>query len=183
MPLPFTVRAMDREADAAAVAALETVFETWTIYDVEADRLKIEMTERKLDQPRVKRYPIEDVFEDWATWNVGWVAELDGKIVGFAGAEHEPWHGRVVLWHLYVEPAQRQLGIGRALLAQVEHYGREQGARRVWLETSNLNVPGIAAYERMGYKLCGVDVTYYEATDTSDEIAVYLSKPLVSPGR
>jgi RimJ/RimL family protein N-acetyltransferase len=52
------------------------------------------------------------------------------------------------------------------------------GARRVWLETSNVNAPGIAAYERLGYSLCGVDVTHYESTATASESAIFMSKPL-----
>jgi len=48
----------------------------------------------------------------------------------------------------------------------------------VWLETSNVNVPGIAAYTRLGYALCGVDTTLYEATAAAAETAIYLSKSL-----
>jgi hypothetical protein len=39
-------------------------------------------------------------------------------------------------------------------------------------------VPGIAAYARLGYTLCGADTTLYEATATDDELAVFLSRPL-----
>ena len=48
-----------------------------------------------------------------------------------------------------------------ALLERVEAHGRAVGASHVWLETSNVNVPGVRAYERLGYALCGADALYY----------------------
>ena len=179
MPAPrsITIREMDRVADRAGVAAIDTSFETTRVFDVAVTPRRIELVERTLAAPLVKRYPIEDAFAHWATWETGFVAE-DDTICGFAAVEYEFWHARLVLWHLYVAPERRREGIGRALLARVEEHGCELGARRVWLETSNLNVPGIAAYARLGYTLCGVDTTYYEATPAEAAAAIYLSKPL-----
>jgi ribosomal protein S18 acetylase RimI-like enzyme len=91
--------------------------------------------------------------------------------------EHEPWHERLVLWFLYIEPAYRRQGVGRALLAQVEAYGRAVGASHVWLETSNVNVPGVRAYNRLGYTLCGADVLHY-GSYMPNETALYLAKRL-----
>ena len=88
------------------------------------------------------------------------------------------WHRRLVLWHLYVARARRRTGIGRALLHEVEAHGRERGARTVWLETTSMNVPGIRAYERLGYRLCGCDTTLYDTLVYADEAALYFSKPL-----
>jgi len=173
----FTVREMNRKADRAGVAAIETGFETRSVFDVTVTPRRLELVERPLLAPVVKRYPIEDVFAAWARWTTAWVAVAD-RIIGFAAVEYEAWHARLNLWHIYVAPERRREGIGRALLARVEAHGRERGARRVWLETSNVNVPGIAAYARLGYTLCGVDTTYYEGTPAAAESAVYLSKPL-----
>jgi ribosomal protein S18 acetylase RimI-like enzyme len=174
---PFAIREMDRAGDRPGVAALDTSFRTTSVFDVLVAPRRIELVERVLTAPLIKRYPMEDVFAHWATWETGFVAD-DGAICGFAAVEHEVWHRRLVLWHLYVAPQRRRAGIGRALLARVEQHGRELGARRVWLETSNVNAPGIAAYTRLGYTLCGADTTLYEATPASAETAIYLSKPL-----
>jgi ribosomal protein S18 acetylase RimI-like enzyme len=173
----IVIREMDRVADHPGVAALDTSFETANVFDVVVTPRRIELVERVLAVPLEKRYPIEDAFAHWATWEVGFVAE-DERICGFAAVEYEHWHARLVLWHLYVAQKRRREGIARALLARVEQHGRELGARRVWLETSNVNVPGIAAYARLGYALCGVDTTHYEATPAAAETAIYLSKPL-----
>jgi ribosomal protein S18 acetylase RimI-like enzyme len=104
------------------------------------------------------------------------VAE-DGGVRGFATVEHEAWHQRLVLWFLYIEQGWRRSGLGRALLEQVEAYGRKVSATHVWLETSNVNVPGVRAYNRLGYSLCGADTLYYGAY-MPGETALYLAKPL-----
>jgi ribosomal protein S18 acetylase RimI-like enzyme len=169
------------QADVAGVRAIDTAFQTASVYDVVVGARRIELVERALATPLTKRYPIEDAFAHWAQWEDGFVAEDDeddAGIVGFAATEYEPWHARLVLWHLYVAPARRRGGVGRALLAHVEAHGRATGARHVWLETSNVNVPGIAAYARLGYALCGVDTLYYDATGIAAETAVYLAKRL-----
>jgi GNAT superfamily N-acetyltransferase len=160
------------------VLAIDTSFETPSVFDVIVTPTRIDLALRALAAPLVKRYPIEDAFAHWARWDVGFVAAAGDRICGFAAVEYEAWHARLVLWHLYVTPERRRGGIGRALLARVEQYGRELGARRVWLETSNVNVPGIAAYARLGYTLCGADTTHYEATAAERETAIYLSKSL-----
>jgi len=176
----LTIRELQEPSDRDGVAALETAFETATIFDVVVTPQRIELVPRTLAQPLVKRYPIADVFAHWAMWETGFVADDDGAIVGFAAIAYEAWHERLVLWHLYVAPERRREGIGRALLERVEAHGRELGASRVWLETSNVNVPGIAAYARLGYALCGVDTTLYDGTSTADEAAIYLSKSLLA---
>jgi GNAT superfamily N-acetyltransferase len=171
---------MDRVADRPGVAALDTSFETATVFDVVVTPRRIELIERALATPQVKRYPIEEVFAAWASWDIGFVAFVadDERISGFAAVEYESWHRRLVLWHLYVAPDRRRQGIARAMLARVEQHGRDVGALRVWLETSNVNVPGIAAYAGLGYALCGADTTHYEATPAAAESAIYLSKLL-----
>jgi ribosomal protein S18 acetylase RimI-like enzyme len=85
--------------------------------------------------------------------------------------------GSVAASGVYIDPPARRQGLGRALLAAVEAHGRAVGASHVWLETSNVNVPGVAAYERLGYALCGADTLYY-GEYMPDETAIYLAKRL-----
>jgi GNAT superfamily N-acetyltransferase len=163
--------------DRAGIEAIDTSFETSSIYDVVITPQRIDLVLRLLARPLTKTYPIADAFARWAQWDVGFVAD-DGGIVGFAAVEYEPWHARLVLWHLYVAPDRRREGIGGALLERVEAHGKKLGAKRVWLETSNVNVPGIEAYSRLGYSLCGADATMYDALPYADETAIYLAKLL-----
>jgi len=172
----MTIRELDRKTDRRAVEAIDTSFETDSVFDVVTRTRAIELVERRLAQPLTKRYSIGEVFAAWARWDTGWVAD-EGGIRGFATVEHEPWHQRLTLWFLYIERGWRRRGLGRALLEHVEAHGREIGATHVWLETSNVNVPGVAAYERLGYSLCGADRLYYGAY-MPGETAIYLAKSL-----
>lgn len=171
----FTIRALDRKRDRRGCEAIDTSFETATVFDIVAGARRLELVERTLAAPMTKRYAIDEVFAPWARWNVGWVAEAGGEIRGFATAAHEAWHERVILWFFYVAPAWRRRGVGRALLATVEAHAREVGANHVWLETSTVNVPGVAAYSRLGYELCGVDTLFY-GSYMPGEAAIFLAK-------
>jgi ribosomal protein S18 acetylase RimI-like enzyme len=53
-----------------------------------------------------------------------------------------------------------------------------RGAINLWLETSNLNVPGIRAYRRLGFELCGADATLYLGTPAASEQALFFARPL-----
>jgi GNAT superfamily N-acetyltransferase len=160
------IRELDRVADRRAVQAIDTAFDTDVVFDVVTTSRTIELVERRVDPPITKRYSIGEVFAGWAQWQVGWVAD-DGGVRGFATVEYE----------LYIAPAWRRRGVGRALLERVEAHGRSVGASHVWLETSNVNVPGVRAYERLGYALCGADRLYY-GEYMPGETAIYLAKLL-----
>lgn len=179
--MTVAIRPVDRKADRRAISAItriDTAFETSSVYDVVVGARAIELVERPLAIPLVKRYPMADALAAWSTWDTGLLAEDGDEVCGFAAVEYEAWHARLVLWHLYVTRARRREGIARALLQAVEAHGRQLGAHRVWLETTSVNVPGIAAYARLGYALCGVDTSLYDTLPYADEAAVYLAKLL-----
>jgi ribosomal protein S18 acetylase RimI-like enzyme len=176
--MPITIRPIDRARDRAAVATIDTSFETDTIFEVVAAARGLTLVERRLDSPRTKRYSLSEAFAAWSSWDFGLLAEVDGVPGAFAAVEYEAWHSRLVLWHLYVTRSRRREGLGRLLLTELEAHGRMLGAHTIWLETTSVNAPGIAAYERLGFALCGADVTVYDTLPYADEAAIYLSKPL-----
>jgi len=51
-------------------------------------------------------------------------------------------------------------------------------ARHIWLETSSLNAPGVAAYRALGFSLSGVDLTLYDGTPAEGETALFFSRPV-----
>ena len=175
--MTFTIRELDRRRDRRGVEAIDTAFTTSSVFEVVTSSRAIELVERTLEVPLTKAYSIGEVFAQWARWDTGWVAEADGAIRGFATVGHEAWHERLNLWFLYIAPAYRRRGIGRALLERVQAHGRGLGASHVWLETSNVNVPAVAAYQRLGYELCGADTRYY-GSYMPGEAAIYLAKSL-----
>jgi ribosomal protein S18 acetylase RimI-like enzyme len=172
----ITIRELDRTKDRRGVESIDTSFQTTSVFELVTSEQAIELVERPLAKPRIKTYSIAEVFAPWARWDKGWVAD-NGEIRGFATASFEGWHERLVLWFLYIAPTWRRHGIGRALLERVEAHGRAAGANHVWLETSSVNVPGVAAYRRLGYSLCGVDRLFY-GSYMPGEAAIYLAKSL-----
>jgi ribosomal protein S18 acetylase RimI-like enzyme len=173
----IAIRELDRAKDRRMIEAIDTSFVTSSVFDLVTSPRTIELVERPLARPLTKRYSIGEVFAAWAQWDIGWVAEADAGVRGFATVQYEAWHARLVLWFLYVAPEWRRRGVGRALLARAEAHGREVGATHVWLETSNVNVPGVAAYDRLGYTLCGADRLFY-GSYMPGETAIYLAKML-----
>lgn len=57
-----------------------------------------------------------------------------------------------ILNDLFVTPAARQRGVGRALLDAARDHGKETGAKRLVLSTAVTNREARALYESYGYK-------------------------------
>ena len=56
-----------------------------------------------------------------------------------------------ILYDLYVDADVRNGGIGAQLMNRATEYAREQGAKRLDLETAKDNYPGQHLYEKLGY--------------------------------
>jgi GNAT superfamily N-acetyltransferase len=169
----WTIREFDPARDAAAVLRMDTSFETDRIYTLrrDADALHLEQAAA----PSVKRFPI-DLASDG--WDEGYVALRDGEVRGFVAVGLSAWNRRMIVSHFYVDRAHRRLGAGRELMRVAMAWGREVGAQTAWVETSNVNVPGIRAYRRFGFELCGFDATLYDGTPARGEFAVFLSRAI-----
>jgi GNAT superfamily N-acetyltransferase len=82
------------------------------------------------------------------------IAERDDEPVGFAlfFASYSTWRGRagIYLEDLYVTPAARGLGIGKALLQRLAALAVERGCARVEWSVLDWNTPAIAFYSSLG---------------------------------
>ena len=168
--------------DLAALSMLNTSFETSKVYRVVCDGLSFQIDETKVDPPLRKSYDIDER-EGWDYAVIAEsscvIAESGGVLVGFAAAEYQQWNRRAVIWHLYVSPGHRRLGIATQLLGALTDYAKNAGARCLWLETQNVNYPAIQFYLRSGFRLCGLDDTLYDpATVDPQEVALYFTRPL-----
>jgi GNAT superfamily N-acetyltransferase len=87
------------------------------------------------------------------------VAELDGAPAGFAlfYTTFSTWLCLPGIWleDLYVKPALRRGGLGRALLAQVARVAVERGYGRLEWSALNWNTPALRFYEQLGATICG----------------------------
>ncbi len=174
------IRAARLPGDEPGIAAIDTAFTTEAIFKIETGPRAIRLIETPIP-PRVKRFVVYDLGRDWRQWDEAHVATDGERIIGFVASGYQFWNRRVVLWHLYVDPLYRGRGLGARLLETVFQRAERQQALCVFLETSNLNVPGIAWYERRGFALGGVDTTLYSGAETAEEMGVYLVKHLSTP--
>jgi GNAT superfamily N-acetyltransferase len=84
------------------------------------------------------------------------IAEYDGVAVGFAlyFTTYSTWRGHhgMRLEDIYVTPALRGHGIGKALLARLARIAVEEGCSRLEWDVLDWNEPAIAMYRRIGAK-------------------------------
>lgn len=85
-----------------------------------------------------------------------WVAEAQGRILGFFGLEY-PRDGISEVNPIFVEPDLQQGGVGRALWRKLEERARFAGARAIGLD-SDPNAVGF--YEKMGCRLIGLSPSH-----------------------
>ena len=82
------------------------------------------------------------------------VAEFDGERAGFLSyALHFPGEDEAAVALLAVLPPFQGRGVGRALQGAFEALCRPEGMTRIYLSTSNDNIPGLYFYQRIGYRL------------------------------
>ena len=88
------------------------------------------------------------------------LAEADGEVVGYAGLRLGPFisgdYPRAELSELYVQPARRRRGVGRALVEEAVARASEAGARRVLLLVSQGNADAQAFYRSLGFADCAL---------------------------
>ena len=186
MPEEFlaTIRPVRLREDRAALIALDRSFTADRVYRIARTAHSFTL-EESVAQPALRKdFPLANDLGDARTWEQGVVAERDGTLIGFAAWTHRRWNRRTELWHLYVAPQARQHGIGRALVEAVTAAARTAGMRGIWLETSTVAYPAIRFYQRVGFELCGLDVSLYDpASVSAGETALYFYRPLLpAPG-
>jgi len=91
------------------------------------------------------------------------VAELDGKVAGYAGMN-------CVLDECYVDdvavfPQYRRQGIALALMNGLIRAARARGAAFVTLEVRESNAPAVALYEKLGFQAAGRRRGFYRCPD------------------
>jgi GNAT superfamily N-acetyltransferase len=84
------------------------------------------------------------------------LAEMEGRVVGFAGLRVVPslFYARpyAELTELYVEAPYPRHGVGQALAAYVEDLARAAGAEALAVLTGVTNQPAQALYHGLGYR-------------------------------
>lgn len=120
---------------------------------------------------------------DMSRWVVlaAWDADVrvGGAVVAWGTPNLDLLEGRddlAVLWDLRVAPAARGRGIGAALFGAAEAWAAARGARRLKVETQNVNVGACRFYARQGCTLGAIHRFAYPALP--DEVQLLWYKPL-----
>jgi [ribosomal protein S18]-alanine N-acetyltransferase len=87
------------------------------------------------------------------------IAEESGRIVGFTVSEENPPLAHIIT--LDVTEKHRRLGVGTALLQQLESNLAARGVRSILLETANDNEAAVAFWKRRGYRIEATLKRYY----------------------
>lgn len=103
------------------------------------------------------------------------ICEMDEVPVGFAVYffNYSTWMGRrgLYLEDLYVSPAYRRAGAGKALLKHLARVARSQGCGRLEWSVLDWNTPAIRFYESIGAEPLKEWVGYRLAGDALDRFA------------
>ena len=176
--MSITIRALRLPEDGPSLDRLDAGFITSAVYDVTATSRGFSLVERSLQAPLQKRYLLES--RDMTDANVAVVAETAGAVVGAASLRFELWNRRAVVEHLYVDRPARGQGVGGRLLRALRSRAIELGARSLFVETQNVNVPAVRFYERNGFTLVGLDIAMYDPEKFPGEIALFFEHRLDS---
>ena len=103
---------------------------------------------------------------------------FDGDVlVGLIIAEEHSWNDSVWVHEFHVAEGHRQQGVGRRLMHRLCHIAKHRARRIVVCETQNKNAPSIAVYQKLGFHLEGVDLSYYRnSPQLEGEIAIFMKR-------
>lgn len=90
------------------------------------------------------------------------IATVRDSVVGFIYVQFYQWNRLAQIQGLAVDPAYQRNGVAAELVKHAERFGRDKGARGVYVDTPTLNLKGRAFYEGIGYKYGYEMPRYYE---------------------
>ncbi|HEX6751292.1 MAG TPA: GNAT family N-acetyltransferase [Longimicrobium sp.] len=151
------------------------------------------MAERPVDPPYVKDYDAI-AGEGPARWAARFdvsrwgffAARAEGRRVGGAAVAFdtpgvhmlEERRDLAVLWDLRVAPEMRGRGVGAALVRAAEAWAVARGARRMKIETQNINVAACRFYAAMGYDVGAIHRFAYPDLPHETQILWYKDLPV-----
>jgi len=102
------------------------------------------------------------------------VAEEDGKIVGYSRMHLYRWNNSAYIISLLVDAKHRRRGIGTQFLKTMEDFARENKSRVLMFDASPENAPALQLYFKNGFRICGYNDKIYR----DGKIALYIAKEL-----
>ncbi|HEX3376883.1 MAG TPA: ribosomal protein S18-alanine N-acetyltransferase [Candidatus Acidoferrales bacterium] len=90
---------------------------------------------------------------------IAWVADLDGRVVGFLIGR--PAADEFELLNLAVGKKFQRSGIATKLIHMATETAHIAGVAQIFLEVRASNLPGIALYTHLAFRVCGRRKNYY----------------------
>jgi ribosomal protein S18 acetylase RimI-like enzyme len=139
-----------------------------------------------LDRSYIKRYDYLDEetrqrYQSAAAPGYCFGAYDGDLLVGIVLAEPHWWNNSLWVWEFHVAETHRRQGIGRRLMETVAEKSKKAGLRTIVCETQTTNTPAIQAYRKLGFRIEGIDISYYTNQDYPDgEVAIFMKRRLGS---
>ena len=103
----------------------------------------------------------------------------DNLLVGLAIAEGHRWNRSLSVHEFHVAETHRNQGIGKQLMECVVEKASREGFRIIVCETQNTNPIAIKVYRKLGFRVEGIDISFYSNDDYPEgEIAVFMKRRL-----
>lgn len=121
----------------------------------------------RLPRPVTVPYPkgAEDLAAGWERSDLFLVAEVEGRIVGYAAAYALPGHGICWIHDLVVDPGRRRQGVGRALVGHVAAWALKKDLKELILEVPMRNYPATCFCRALGFSLRGYHDRHWRSSD------------------
>ena len=148
------------------------------------NHISIDLQFFALEQPYVKKY---DHFDDQTVERYNCILKesysfgaYDGDLlVGLTIAEAHLWNQSLWVHEFHVAETHRNLGLGKRLMERAAEKAKESKLRTIVCETQNTNAAAIGFYRKLGFRIEGIDISYYSNADYPDgEIAVFMKRRL-----
>ncbi len=104
--------------------------------------------------------PSRDMIEGYISGAVVLGACRDSLMVGaliLTTLHDDAWE----IKNIAVHPEYQARGIGKELIRAALDACRERGAREVWIGTGNSSINQLALYQKMGFRMAGIDVDFF----------------------
>jgi ribosomal protein S18 acetylase RimI-like enzyme len=171
------LRALCWPEDRKSLLALDTSFSTDRIYRLEERHRSFTLEEVPVAPALHKSYSIDTELETLNTLDWVQVASDDETVVGLVAMKLQHWNKRADLCHLYIAPAARRQGVGRAMIEAAVLEAKRRDMRCLWVETQTINYGAVRFYESTSFRLCRFDTSLYDPSKVFDgEIPLFFSQ-------
>ncbi len=179
--------------DSISLADLDRIAPNYTslhVYDVTrtetTEQITLTLTLRKRDYPVVKPFPrTPDTAQYYQTLHkhgfcVGaYDSTATIPLIGMVVADSQDWNGTLLVWEFHVAESHRGRGIGRMMMDELVKRAANAQLRIISVETSTANVPAIHFYQRLGFTIDSIDLSFYSNNDLENgDIVVFMKRKL-----